>query len=105
MQALAATAPSSAYLKAQQALALYNLREFEGATSLYAHVLAHDPHRVESMDVYSNVLYCQEKVVELSHLAHRIAQTDKYRPETCCVIGNYYRCGALLSLCWGLARA
>ncbi|KAK3239275.1 anaphase-promoting complex component apc8 [Cymbomonas tetramitiformis] len=27
---------------------------------------------------------------ELSFLAHRAALTDKYRPETCCIIGNYY---------------
>lgn len=27
---------------------------------------------------------------QLSHLAHQAVKVNKYRPETCCVIGNYY---------------
>ena len=42
------------------------------------------------MDVYSNILYVKEQFAALSHLAHRVASADKYRPETCCIIGNYY---------------
>jgi len=32
----------------------------------------------------------KEQFAALSHLAHRAAAADKYRPETCCIIGNYY---------------
>jgi anaphase-promoting complex subunit 8 len=42
------------------------------------------------MDTYSNILYVKEAFAPLSHLAHRVATADKYRPETCCIIGNYY---------------
>jgi anaphase-promoting complex subunit 8 len=42
------------------------------------------------MDVYSNVLYVKEDKTELSRLAHRALKVEKYRPETCCIIGNYY---------------
>ena len=42
------------------------------------------------MDTYSNILYVKEQFAALSHLAHRVAAADKYRPETCCIIGNYY---------------
>ncbi|GLU12247.1 hypothetical protein SLE2022_289430 [Rubroshorea leprosula] len=42
------------------------------------------------MDVYSNVLCTKECFSALSYLAHRVILTDKYRPETCCIIGNYY---------------
>ena len=42
------------------------------------------------MDTHSNILYVQENFPALSHLAHRTAASDKYRPETCCIIGNYY---------------
>ena len=42
------------------------------------------------MDIYSNILYVKENFPALSHLAHRTAVTDKYRPESCCIIGNYY---------------
>ena len=27
---------------------------------------------------------------QLSFLAHGSVLTDKYRPETCCIVGNYY---------------
>ena len=48
------------------------------------------------MDIYSNILYVKEEYAALSALAHRCAAADKYRPETCCVAGNYY------SLRWAL---
>ncbi|CAM8926728.1 unnamed protein product [Rhodiola kirilowii] len=44
------------------------------------------------MDMYSNVLYAKESFSTLSCLclAHKVFMTDKYRPESCCIIGNYY---------------
>jgi hypothetical protein len=42
------------------------------------------------MDTYSNILFVKEAFAPLSHLAHRLAGSDKYTPEACCVIGNYY---------------
>jgi anaphase-promoting complex subunit 8 len=42
------------------------------------------------MDTYSNILYVREDGAALSALAHAAVGTDKYRPETCCVVGNYY---------------
>ena len=42
------------------------------------------------MDIYSNILYVKEEFAALSALAHRCAAADKYRAETCCVVGNYY---------------
>jgi anaphase-promoting complex subunit 8 len=34
--------------------------------------------------------YVKEAKAALSHLAHVCMAADKYRPETCCVVGNYY---------------
>lgn len=45
---------------------------------------------LQGMDIYSNILYVKEAFASLSHLAHRASMTDKYRPETACIIGNYY---------------
>jgi anaphase-promoting complex subunit 8 len=42
------------------------------------------------MDTYSNILYMKEDFATLSGLAHKAVLNDKYRPETCCIIGNYY---------------
>lgn len=44
----------------------------------------------KGMDIYSNILYVKEMSAELSYLAHRAMSTEKYRPETCCIVGNYY---------------
>lgn len=45
---------------------------------------------LQGVDTYSNILYVKEQVAALSHLAHRCVLTDKYTPQTCCIIGNYY---------------
>ena len=42
------------------------------------------------VDTYSNILYVKEAKRALSALAHKCVDIDKYRPESCCVIGNYY---------------
>lgn len=40
--------------------------------------------------MYSNLLFVREQKTEMAHLAHKAVEINKYRPETCCVIGNYY---------------
>lgn len=80
----------SDYIQAQIATAQYSLRELDEADVLFEELLRNDPYRVDSMDVYSNVLYAKESFSALSYLAHRVFLTDKYRPESCCIIGNYY---------------
>ncbi|KAJ0401728.1 hypothetical protein P43SY_003049 [Pythium insidiosum] len=87
---LAALFPQSTYLLAQQALTSYHLRDFDQAQDQFEQLVAVDPQRLDTMDVYSNVLYVKEDKSELSRLAHRALQVEKYRPETCCIIGNYY---------------
>lgn len=80
----------SNYIQAQIAKAQYNLREFEQVEVIFEELLRNDPYRIEDIDMYSNVLYAKECFSALSYLAHRVFLTDKYRPESCCIIGNYY---------------
>jgi hypothetical protein len=47
-----------------------------------------DPFRLDNLDTYSNLLYVRELRVELAHLAHQACEIDKYRVETCCVVGE-----------------
>lgn len=90
LQTLSQQFPESDWIVAQAAVAQYNLRNFDDAQELFEDLIERDPHRVEGMDTHSNILYVKENFPALSHLAHRTAATDKYRPETCCIIGNYY---------------
>jgi anaphase-promoting complex subunit 8 len=66
------------------------MREVDQAVQYFKQLSEHDPFRLDNLDTYSNLLYVKEQRVELAYLAHRTAQIDKYRTETCCVIGNYY---------------
>lgn len=82
--------PTSTYLKAQLALAMYNMRGFDEAQQLYDELFAEEPYSLEGMDIYSNILYVKEDKVQLSLLANRCMKIDKFSLETCFVIGNYY---------------
>jgi len=49
-----------------------------------------DPYRLDDMDILSNMYYVNGQRTELAHLAHHCTQIDRFRVETCCVVGNYY---------------
>jgi len=80
----------STYLMAQVAIAFHNMRQVDQAVTYFKQLGEVDPYRLDNLDTYSNLLYVKEQRVELAHLAHRTNMVDKYRTETCCVIGNYY---------------
>ena len=68
----------------------YLIREYDTALEYFDKLFLLDPNRYENLDTYSNILFIKENYCELSNLAYKCFQIDKYRPETCCVIGNYY---------------
>jgi len=80
----------SPFLLTQYAVTQYNLRDYGTSKQLLEELHQQMPYRLDSMDVYSNILYVQEDAVTLSQLAHTAVQVDKYRAETCCIVGNYY---------------
>lgn len=82
--------PKSNHLKAQAALAYYSMRDFDQAQEQFVDLRRSDPFRLEHMDIFSNILYVKECKADLSHLAQTLVRTDKFKPETCCTVGNYY---------------
>ncbi|GAM17299.1 hypothetical protein SAMD00019534_004740 [Acytostelium subglobosum LB1] len=88
--ALSKTFPRSNYILAQTAIGNYNIRAYDIGEELFGQLLEREPHRLESIDIYSNILYVHNNKSKLSVLAHRAMATEKYCPETCCIIGNYY---------------
>ncbi|XP_030384178.1 cell division cycle protein 23 homolog [Scaptodrosophila lebanonensis] len=80
----------SIYLTAQMALVHHNKREVDKAIELFQALLERDPYRLDNVDTYSNLLFVKEMKTEMAQLAHKAVSINKYRPETCCVIGNYY---------------
>ncbi|KAI9880858.1 MAG: Anaphase-promoting complex subunit 23 [Pleopsidium flavum] len=82
--------PDSQFLKTQRALLFYHSKDFDEAESVFSTLMHHDPHRIDSLDHYSNILYVMSNRPKLAFLAQLATTTDKFRPETCCVVGNYY---------------
>lgn len=82
--------PTSTFLSTSLALLHYHSKDFEAAAQIFQQILTANPHRLDALDHYSNILYVMADRPKLSFLAHLATATDKFRPETCCVVGNYY---------------
>ncbi|ODV93722.1 hypothetical protein PACTADRAFT_77235 [Pachysolen tannophilus NRRL Y-2460] len=82
--------PNFSFLKIQKALISYHALDYLKAEKIFDDILISDPLRLDDMDTYSNILYVMEKKSKLSFLAQFASSIDKFRPETCCIIANYY---------------
>lgn len=99
--------PTSSFLSTQEALLYYHAKgmlplwvqspahtyvaiDFQRAEQIFSHIVSDDPLRLDDLDTYSNILYVMEKRAKLAFIAQLATATDRFRPETCCVVGNYY---------------
>lgn len=82
--------PNFAYLKVQNALVDYNYMDYVNSENQFDQIFKFDPYRLEDLDIYSNILYVMQKHSKLAYLAQFVSQIDRFRPETCCIIANYY---------------
>lgn len=89
-EAFVEAVPTCRYAKLQLAISLYHMRLFDEAQQLFDEMYALDEFCLDGVDIYSNILYVKEDKVHLSLLANKCIKVDKFRLETCCVIGNYY---------------
>ncbi|KAI1635293.1 tetratricopeptide [Biscogniauxia mediterranea] len=87
--------PTSSFLLTCDALLSYHAKDLVAAEQNFSRLLTIHPHRLDSLDHYSNILYVMNSRPKLAFLAHLCSNVDKFRPESCVVIGNYY---SLLSL-------
>mmetsp|Transcript_30547 Transcript_30547/g.77136 ORF Transcript_30547/g.77136 Transcript_30547/m.77136 type:complete len:618 (-) Transcript_30547:118-1971(-) len=82
--------PDSSYIMSQIATCQYNMRNFDASQVLFDDIRKRDPYKLASLDTFSNILYVKEQSAALSHLARQAVMIDKYTPEACCIVGNYY---------------
>jgi len=82
--------PTSSFLLTCKALLCYHSKDLYAAEQEFSNILALHPHRLDSLDHYSNILYVLNMRPKLAFLAHLCSSIDKFRPESCVVIGNYY---------------
>ncbi|KIW18048.1 hypothetical protein PV08_02335 [Exophiala spinifera] len=90
LQTLLSYFPTSTFLLTQLATLHYHAKEYDTAASIFQDLLVTHPHRLDGLDHYSNILYVMADRARLAFLAHLATSVDKFRPETCCVVGNYY---------------
>lgn len=64
------------------------LADVDKAIEIFQHIQEVDPYRLDNLDTFSNLLFVKELKTEMAALAHRAVEINKYRPETCCVIGK-----------------
>lgn len=87
--------PTSSFLLTCNALLAYHAKDLMLAEQNFSRLLSLHPHRLDSLDHYSNILYVLNMRPKLAFVAHLCSSVDKFRPESCVVIGNYY---SLLSM-------
>lgn len=90
LQPVSALFPRAPLLKSLVARALYGLRRFDAARALLEDLRAADPHRVDDADTLSNILYVAGARAPLAALAADAWAGDRYRPEACVAVGNFY---------------
>ena len=62
--------------------------DFGEAEKQFQRILTLDPHRIDNIDIYSDILYVTDNRIKLSKLAHEFLEIDKDRPEVCCLVGK-----------------
>ncbi|KAF2864588.1 TPR-like protein [Piedraia hortae CBS 480.64] len=82
--------PKSAWLLQQKALLHYHARDHEAASQMFESLILDHPFRLEGLEAYSNLLYVIPHRPKLASLAGMASETDRFRPETNCILGNYY---------------
>lgn len=90
LESLLTVTPNFAFLKAQNALVYYNHMDYSNSENIFDQIIKIDPYRLEDLDIYSNILYVMQKQSKLAYLAQFVSQIDRFRPETCSIIANYY---------------
>ncbi|KFB47820.1 hypothetical protein ZHAS_00015776 [Anopheles sinensis] len=78
------------FIPTQLAIAFSNKRDVDRSIEIFQRLQKIDPYRLDNLDSYSNLLFVKDMKTEMSHLAHKVVEINKYSPETCCVVGNYY---------------
>ncbi|SPN97672.1 related to cell division control protein CDC23 [Cephalotrichum gorgonifer] len=82
--------PTSSFLLTCNALLSYHAKDFVVAEQHFSRLLSLHPYRLDSLDHYSNILYVMGMRPKLAFLAHLCSNVDRFRPESCVVVGNYY---------------
>ncbi|KAI9344194.1 hypothetical protein DFJ73DRAFT_840452 [Zopfochytrium polystomum] len=78
------------YLRLAKARLLYYLSDYEQCRQIWKSLYQENPYLLDMADNYSDVLYTMQCRVELNAFVQRCDKIDRFRPETCCAIANFF---------------
>lgn len=76
------------WVQAQIAKLKTGMNNLRGGKEAFQKLMKLAPYRVKDLDYYSSLLWRLKHDIELSHLAHHLAQINSNAPETWVAIGN-----------------
>lgn len=79
---------STFWVLCQVGRAHYEMVEYAEAERAFASARRAGPHALDSLAIYSTVLFHMKKEVELSYLAQEAIALDRLSPEAWCIMGN-----------------
>jgi anaphase-promoting complex subunit 8 len=82
--------PRNTWVQTQKALVYYVNCDYDVAESIFVDIQKEDPYNLDSADTFSNILFVKQNAAELSVLAKTVYNIDRYRAESCCVVGKYF---------------
>ncbi|KAI9104659.1 hypothetical protein DFS34DRAFT_205219 [Phlyctochytrium arcticum] len=87
---LSSVFPDNPHLDLQLALAYYHQGKYDRALTYFEEYREQNPCSLDFIDVQSHILFTMQDMTRLSMLAQQAFKIDRYRPETCIAVGNYF---------------
>ncbi|KAK9456979.1 hypothetical protein V1511DRAFT_241193 [Dipodascopsis uninucleata] len=87
---LSANHQETPYVLSQIGKAYFEIVRYKESEQAFRRLRQIDPTRVEDMEIYSTLLWHLRKDVELSFLAHELADIDRNSPQAWVAIGNSF---------------
>ncbi|KAJ3091368.1 Anaphase-promoting complex subunit 23 [Physocladia obscura] len=81
---------NAAVVRVAEASMYYHFQDIPGAIRVYEKIYESNPYLLDGCDEYANALYVVENGPKLGWLAHRCDAIDRFRPESCIAVANYY---------------
>lgn len=82
--------PGNPVIVLQHALVYYRRSHPDASEHFFERYRTLDPFSFEYLDAHSNVLFVRNDMVKLSSLAKDYFEQNRYKPEACVAVGNYY---------------
>ena len=89
-QQLSKSQYNTPYVLCAVAKAHAEMVDYSNSLKVFEEARAVAPYRLDSIDVYSTVLWHLKEEVKLAHLAQEVQAIDRLAPQTWCVLGNCF---------------